>query len=667
MTTSTHAPDDPRPEHAGLEPRRSRRRRVLNAAAIVIAALVVLASLSAIVGLGVRTNAEAGRVAVSQGRRALAGGDLDRALERFREAETRFGESHDQAASGLGGLLSTLPVLGRSFDVAAGISQAGGMLAGAAADLTASIAGLPNGLGSLAPADGRLPIETLEALADDVEAAAATGHRALDTVLATPTSLIPAVVGDVRFQAEEQVALASRALDSASLMIRGLPRFAGSDEPRRYLLLAESPSEQRGTGGIWGAYAILTTEDGGLSVGSFDPILTLPEAEPDELPAPNPDYRRNWDGYGGAGSWRDMNMTADFPSAARAALTNYELGTGERLDGVIAADPFAVEEMLKVTGPVEIPSLGVRLDADSVVGFMANEAYILFPQAAKDRKNVLGALVGLAFDRFLAARGEGPDKIEAIADAVTGGHLKLYPTDPDLQRGLSLAGLDRALTAPDGSDLLAVHVNSRSASKIDYYATRSIRYEVELGGDGEAFSTTEIEIRNDSPSRGVPAYVIGPGPGIEGHVPGDNVSLVTASCPGACELREAQRNGRDRAMRVGEELGRPWFQDFYTTPAGKTSTLRLVTRRDDVWSGNSSGGVYRLTVLPQVTIVPTQVEIVVRPPAGTEVVWTSEPMRIGDDGAAVLTTSPTGRLELVVRFRAPIPLRWWRNAARLVG
>ncbi len=72
--------------------------------------------------------------------------------------------------------------------------------------------------------------------------------------------------------------------------------------------------------------------------------------------------------------------------------------------------------------------------------------------------------------------------------------------------------------------------------------------------------------------------MIGPGPGIEGHVPGDNVSLVTASCPGACELREAQRNGRDRGMRGGEELGRSWFQDFYTTPAGETSTLRLVTR-----------------------------------------------------------------------------------------
>ena len=96
------------------------------------------------------------------------------------------------------------------------------------------------------------------------------------------------MVADARFEAEEQVGLASQALDSASLLIEGLPGFAGADGPRRYLLIAESPSEQRGTGGIWGAYAILTADDGALSVGSFAPILTLPEAKPTRFPHPTP-------------------------------------------------------------------------------------------------------------------------------------------------------------------------------------------------------------------------------------------------------------------------------------------------------------------------------------------------------------------------------------------
>ena len=40
----------------------------------------------------------------------------------------------------------------------------------------------------------------------------------------------------------------------------------------------------------------------------------------DEIPDPNPDYREIYDPFGGAASWHNMNMTPDFPSAARAAL-----------------------------------------------------------------------------------------------------------------------------------------------------------------------------------------------------------------------------------------------------------------------------------------------------------------------------------------------------------
>jgi hypothetical protein len=667
MKTSAHAPDDARPAEPDRTPPRSHRRRLV--ALLVVGALVVVATiiaLSLVVGLGVRADAEAGRIAVAQGRRALVAGDLERAHQRFEAAEAHFADGRDRASRGLGGVLSLIPVLGRTLDVASGVSDAGATLADAAADLTSAIASLPDGLGSLAPSGGALPIDVVSDLGDDLVRAAASARIALAEVRATPSSLIPAIVADARFQAEEQMVLASRSLDAAALLVEGLPEFAGADGPRRYLVIAESPSEQRGTGGIWGAYAILTADDGSLSFGRFSPILTLPEARPGQVPAPSPDYRRNWDAYGGAGSWRDMNMTADFPSAARAALSTYEFGTGERLDGVIVADPFAVAELLRVTGPAVIPSLDVSVDARSVVDFMANEAYVLYPSAAKERKGVLGQLVGQAFTRFLAERADQQRKLDSIADAIAGGHLKFYSTNPTIQRGLELAGLDRGLTAPDGNDLLAVHVNSRSASKVDYYATRSIRYEVLLGGDGEAFATTEIAIQNDAPIDGVPRYVIGPGVGIEGHDPGDNVSIITSSCPGPCDLIEAQRNGQDHAMRVGEELGRPRYQDVITTPGGERSSLKIVTHRDDVWSGNSSGGVYRLMVLPQITIQPTAVEIVVRPPSGTKVVWTSEPMS-SRDGAVIWHGAPEGRVELVVRFRAPAPLRWWRNATNIFG
>ncbi len=666
------SPAPPRAPDAGAadgaeEPRQAsnagpgRRRLFWSSLALVVVVLAVLAIAIGITAVGARSSLDRGTSAIQAGRRELVDGRLTAAAQRFSQAEEAFQQGLDRAGGGLGGLLSHVPILGRTLIVASGVAEAGRDLSDAGVTLTDTIAAMPEGLGSLAPVAGRIPIETLDTLADDIEATATQARTALATVRATPDTLLPSVVADARFEAVEQTARLSRSLDAAAVMVRRLPEFAGAEGTKRYLLIAESPAEQRGTGGIWGAYAVMTASDGRLSFAPFSQLQVFPEIPPSELPAPNPDYRENYDHYGGAGAWTDLNMTPDLPSAARALLSSYAYTTGETMDGVIVADPFAVREMLRVTGRATIPSLGVSIGPGSVVDFMTNEAYTLFPFRGRERKTVLGAVVGQAFDRFLEQPGRSTAKLKAIAKAVGDGHLRLYSTDPTLQRALRMGGLDGALRVPPGSDLLAVHVNSRSGSKVDFYATRTVDYEVRLGGDGEAFATTDITLRNDAPTSGVPGYVIEPN--VPGHETGDNVSLISTSCPGPCELVEATRNGRDVRVLAGEELGSGWYQDFPTTPGGETTTVTIVTHRTDVWRGNSSGGTYRLVVLPQTTVKPTETTIEVVAPEGTRITWTSEPMSI-EGGRAVWTGEAEGRTVIVVRFRAPAPLRWWRNFVR---
>jgi Protein of unknown function (DUF4012) len=84
--------------------------------------------------------------------------------------------------------------------------------------------------------------------------------------------------------------------------------------------------------------------------------------------------------------WTSINVMPDFPSVAQAILNSYEAATGERLDGVILADPFAEAALLEATGPVQLPGYDVEIDADNVVAFTTNEAYSLLTNPVQVRR-----------------------------------------------------------------------------------------------------------------------------------------------------------------------------------------------------------------------------------------------------------------------------------------
>jgi hypothetical protein len=285
------------------------------------------------------------------------------------------------------------------------------------------------------------------------------------------------------------------------------------------------------------------------------------------------------------------------------------------------------------------------------------------------RKEVLGEVAIDVLQRFLALEGNGLARLKAIAEAASGGHLIVYTSDPTFERGLALVGAGGVFGPPptqditDPTDVVAVTVNSGSGNKVDFYARRSVSYDVELGGAGESLTTLTTSIENQAPTSGPPRYVLGPY--VHGLAPGDQLPLIAVSC-GSCELTGAARDGAPVSVATGSELGLTWYRDYRPIPAGETGTLAVSWHGRDVWHGNGSGGSYRLVFLGQPTIQPTDLRVSITSPPGTNVVWTSEPMAL-DGRTAVWQGTPEARTTLEIRFRAPLPLRWWRDVLRPLG
>jgi hypothetical protein len=639
--------------------REPRRRRPLRVLVILLAAVVSLAAagaaIVAVATLGLRDELEEGRRALESGRRALQDGRVADAAAAFGTARLSFADARADAASAPGLIAGGVPVLRRTFHVAAALADAGGHAAEAGLAIAGGIERLPGGVEALAPAGGALPIEAFASLAGSLEEARFEAARAVGVIRSSPDSILPGQVRDARRQALEGVEEVEHLFRSAEAFARALPGFAGDGEPRRYLFIAENPAEQRGTGGLWGAYAIVRVDAGRFSFSSFRPIQNLRNLPPGAVTPPNPDFRRNYDQWGGTGYWVNMNMTPDFPSAARVALSAWEAIGGEPLDGLLTADPFALRHLLTVTGTVRLSRPALAVNERNVVPLLSNRAFARFPDPAV-RKSVLGDVARAVFDRFLALDGRAVPRLRAVVRAVGEGHLKIYAVDPAMQEALVEAGLDGSLSAAPASDLLGVVVNSAAGGKVDFFARRTIRHEVILLPGSASAASTVTMIENGAPTSGQPAYVIGP------HIgrAGDNIPLISVFCAEGCRLASAERNGKRISVFTGTELGYPFYQDYFTIPSGDTGVFEVRTETPGSWRGDALAGSYRLVILGQTTIRPTSASVRIQAPPGMRFTRWSEGVRVQDD-VATWAGMLGDDVELELSFEAPpLPVRVWR-------
>jgi hypothetical protein len=645
---------------------------------VVIGSLVIFGSLAALLmtALALQDDLSRGRASMESGRQALAAGETAEAAASFRQARAWFESARGLAGNPLLRAVGWAPILGRTADAVRAISGSAVMTADAAIAIADTTSQIPGGLAGLVPGGGVVPIDRIRPIAAAAAEADALVERALADVASAPDSLLLGPVAEARRDAEEELGELHDTVHAASLVLNGLPGFLGEDGARTYFFGAQNPAELRGTGGLIGAYSLLTIDAGSFHFSPFVPIHGLDSTPLDALEPPNEDYARNYNHFRRHDRfWTAINVMPDFPSVAKAILTSYRAATGDGLDGVIVADPFALEALLSTTGPVALPGSDIEIGADNVVSFTTNEAYSIYDDSPT-RKRILGDVAKAAFERFIAQPSADLDDLRRLLGTAAERHIQIYSEDPLMQEGLRATPVGGALVPPgsDG-DLVSVVVNSSAGSKVDFYQERRIRYSVTLRPDGTAASILDLTLRNDAPSKGLARYVIGPyepgeddgtvGPILETLVAGESVALVNVYCGSDCVPGETVRNNREIGLGTREDLGVRYVQDYFSILSRERASLSVSWEDPQAWEGNSSGGTYRLTIADQVTIRPTEYRVRIEPPDGMSFASVTAPFRLLD-GAAVFEGLPGSRLDAELEFSPSLPTRWWRNVTRFL-
>jgi hypothetical protein len=416
-----------------------------------------------------------------------------------------------------------------------------------------------------------------------------------------------------------------------------VPSIVGWGEPRRYLILAQDPAELRPTGGFVGTIGIANFRDGVLVERSFrdvfelDLLPNLPFVEPPEALVNH---------LLGPGSWQlaDANWSPDFPTSAQDALRLYTLESGDAdIDGVIALTTHAVDRLLELTGPVDVPEYGVTVAAGEVT-ITALRLTRAPTTPADDRKAFLDDLATAVIERlYTLPPASWPALFDAFRDMGEQHSLLAWFKDPQAQRLVAASPIGGAVRQDDGDYLYVVEANVAPTSKYNLVVSRNDRLDVTLAANGDATSRLTLAWHNNALAEGEPYASIR---AFSTNHSGLYGTYTRVLAPGASSLVSATGNAVDPISAVesiDSEAGRASFGTFVAigiSGADLTcvwTTAGVATQSEGVWT-------YRLTIQKQPGMSPVPMSVQVTLPAGAQVQGTPDGGTVSGETVTFATT-----------------------------
>ncbi len=285
------------------------------------------------------------------------------------------------------------------------------------------------------------------------------------------------------------------AVSQARPALEVAPSALGEPTSKNYLLIFQNDKELRATGGFMTAYAFLKFDKGRVSSSTSDDIYRLDERLLDicksrvcPLTPPAPIVRYLPEANGKprtAWSMRDSNLSPDVPTSMKTFENMYGyLGDSQSFDGIILIDTHVVEELIKITGPIDIFGTKYSADTDKRCNcpnvIYELEAYSQIIEAGeKDRKAILGTLMQQILARSLGSSTEKlPEFINVGVKLAGSKHMMFYMHDQKTEQALSTLGWTGQIKDFSG-DYLHVNDSNFAGGKSNLYVTEDVNLDVD--------------------------------------------------------------------------------------------------------------------------------------------------------------------------------------------
>ena len=357
-----------------------------------------------------------------------------------------------------------------------------------------------------------------------------------------------------------------------------LPIFlAGTSNDKNYLILFQNNSELRPAGGFLGSFAVANFSQGGLKSLDFQTNIykiDKPFMAANPIPAP-PEYQ-----YLSANmALRDSNYNADFSKASQTVLDFYQIETNQKADGVIALDTTLITELLKITGPIDMPDYGLKVTSENFLSEIEYQVEIgYFKDKANWSENAPKKILAEMMPKIISKTFNGlvdsskrKQIMSLINSSLSGKHLLFYSNDIGVENYLASNNYAGQIQATPG-DYFFLSNSNIGGLKSSLNVKESVAQSVKIDPNGEISRSVDIK-RSHLGSTNWPD--------------GENKTFNKVFVPLGSKLKSYRilsgsnipysdwANREKATVETTEESGKTVFSFWLNTKPGATSELTL--------------------------------------------------------------------------------------------
>ncbi|MEK7193357.1 MAG: DUF4012 domain-containing protein [Patescibacteria group bacterium] len=260
-----------------------------------------------------------------------------------------------------------------------------------------------------------------------------------------------------------------------------------SDAPRHFAVFFENPSEMRPSGGFIGSYADLSIRNGNIEnievhdISDADRLLDLKVVPPEPLQALVTRWRA-----------ADANWFFDFSDSASKVLSFLEAsklyGDTIRFDGAAGISGRVAQDILALSGPIEIPEYRTTLTKDNFLQELQRIIQEKRGAGSSEPKVILKKVTLLLLEKLSRISEDDQDKLFSLFRTwLDKKDLVFYFKDQNFQRFFNYynwTGSIYSIPKDSMGDYLAVVTSNIGGEKTDLYVKQKVFLQSQIEDDG---------------------------------------------------------------------------------------------------------------------------------------------------------------------------------------